>query len=50
MILIKDIRLFEKREPDLDYTSHPSDMGELYGFDDMDLQDIISATAVSAAA
>lgn len=41
MNLIKDIRLFEKREPDVDYTSTPNYMRGLYAFDDMDMQDII---------
>ena len=41
MNLIKDIRLFEKREPDVDGTGTPCYMRELYGFDDIDLQDII---------
>ena len=41
MNLIKDIRLFEKREPDVDYSSTPYYMRGLYAFDDMDMQDII---------
>ena len=41
MNLIKDIRLFEKREPDVDYTSMPNYMRGLYAFDDMEMQDII---------
>ncbi len=41
MNLIKDIRLYEKREPDVDGTCHATAMGSLYGFDGMDLQDII---------
>lgn len=41
MNLIKDIRLFEKQGPDVDGTSHPTDLRSLYGFDEMDLQDIL---------
>ena len=41
MDLIRDIRLFEKLEPDVSGTSLPSYMRGLYGFDDMDMQDII---------
>lgn len=41
MNLIKDIRLFEKLEPDVIGTGLPTYMRGLYGFDDMDMQDII---------
>ena len=41
MNLIKDIRLFEKREPDVDGTGMPDHMRSLYGFDGLDMQDII---------
>ena len=41
MDLIRDIRLFEKEGPNVNYTSLPGDMRGLYGFDGMDMQDII---------
>ncbi len=41
MNLIKDIRLFEKQEPDADGTSMPDYMHGLFAFDGMDMQDII---------
>lgn len=41
MNLIKDIRLFEKREPDVDCTGHPTHMRVLYGFDGLDMEDIL---------